>query len=110
MSSRNQGVIQLTAAAKAGKSERSVRRIEKREITAGGRTKRTWRSRKDPFAGVWEDEMVPMLEQNADLQPLTLFEHLNKKYPGAYPNLKIAVDDGIKVMGQGEYEVEITGG
>lgn len=86
MSAKNQGHIQLTAAAKAGISERSGRRIEKGEITAGGKAQRTWRTRKDPFTGVWENEIVPMLEHNADFQPLTLFEHLNNKYPGTYPN------------------------
>lgn len=86
MSSRNQGIIQLTAAGKAGISERSGRRIEKGEITAGGKAQGTWQTRQDPFAGVWENEIVPMLEQNTDLQPLTLFEHLNNKYPGTYPN------------------------
>lgn len=89
MSAKNQGHIQLTAAAKAGISERSGRRIEKGEIATGGKAKRTWRTRKDPFASVWEKEIVPMLAQNPDLQPLTLFEHLNKKYPGAYPNSQL---------------------
>lgn len=89
MSAKNQGHTQLAAAAKAGMSERSGRRIEKSEISTGKKAKRAWRTRKDPFACVWDEEIVPMLEQNPDLQPLTLFEHLNKKYPGAYPNSQL---------------------
>ncbi|MCP3965206.1 MAG: IS21 family transposase [Lentisphaerae bacterium] len=89
MSAKNQGYIQPTAAAKAGISERSGRRIEKGEIITGGKPKRTWRTRKDPFGDVWENEIVPMLEQNPKLQPLTLFEQLNKKYPGCYPQSKL---------------------
>ena len=89
MSAKNQGHIQLTAAGKAGISERSGRRIEKGEVTLGRKAKRTWRTRKDPFADVWDEEIVPMLEQNPDLQPLTLFEHLNKKYPETYPNSQL---------------------
>lgn len=89
MSAKNEGHIQLTAAAKAGISERSGRRIEKGELTAGIKSKRHWRTRKDPFAGVWEEDIVPMLEQNIDLQPLTLFDYLNKKYPGKFPQSKL---------------------
>lgn len=84
MSTKKEGYIQLTAAAKAGISERSGRRIEKGEIIPGIKAKRHWRTRKDPFAGVWESEIVPMLEEKFKLQPLTLFEHLNKKYPGKF--------------------------
>jgi len=84
MSAKNEGHIQLTAAAKAGISERSGRRIEKAEITPGVKTKRPWRTRKDSFAGVWESEIVAILEQNFELQPLTLFEYLNGKYPGKF--------------------------
>lgn len=84
MSAKNEGHIQLTAAAKAGISERSGRRIEKEEITPGVKTKRPWRTRKDSFAGVWESEIVAVLEQNFELQPLTLFEYLNGKYPGKF--------------------------
>lgn len=85
MLERNKGNLQVTAAAKAGISERSGRRIEQGGITPGVKAKRNWRTRKDPFAGVWESEIVPMLEENDDFQPLTLFEHLNMKYPGKYP-------------------------
>ncbi len=84
MSSRKEGCNQLTAAAKAGISNRSGRRIEKGEIISGIKAKRHWRTREDPFAGVWKSEIVPMLEESFELQPLTLFEHLNKKYPGRF--------------------------
>jgi len=89
MSAKNEGYIQVTAAAKAGISDRSGRRIEKGETTPGVKTKRHWRTRKDPFAGVWESEIVPMLEQHFELQPLTLFEHLNRKYPGEFQRSKL---------------------
>lgn len=89
MSAINEGEIQHIAAAKAGISERSGRRIEKGEIPSGGRAKRHWRTRKDPFAGIWDSEIVPMLEINDELQPLTLFEHITKKFPGKYPQSKL---------------------
>jgi len=89
MSEKNKGNPQDTAAAKAGISSRSGRRIENGEITPGVKAKRNWRTRQDSFADVWESEIVPLLEENNQLQPLTLFEHLNKKFPGRYHQSQI---------------------
>jgi len=86
MSARNKEHTQATASAKAGISERSGRRIEKFEVTIEDNPKRHWRTRIDPFSEVWESEVVPMLEKHFELQPLTLFDHLNKTYPGKYQN------------------------
>jgi len=89
MSARSKGTIQITAAAKAGISERSGRRIENGNISQGDKPIRHWRTRKDHFKGVWENEVVPMLEQNATLQPLTLFEHFAGKYPEKFQRSKL---------------------
>ncbi len=88
MSLRNQGKLQITAAAKAGISESSARRIEKGEILPTQKAKRHWSTRKDPFSDIWESEIVPMLSKDPDLQPKTLFEYLQDKYPGKYQNSK----------------------
>ena len=47
MQTRNDGKKQVTAAAKAGMSERSGRRIEKGELQPGGKQQRHWRTRVD---------------------------------------------------------------
>lgn len=88
MSLRNQDKEQITAAAKAGISESSGRRIEKGKIVPGPNPKRHWRTRKDPFSDVWESEIVPMLSKKPELQPRTLFEYLQKQHPGEFPNSK----------------------
>lgn len=88
MSLRTQGKQQITAAAMMGISERSGRRIEKGEILPDQKSKRHWRTRKDPFAEIWESEIIPKLSTTPDLQPKTLFEHLQKEYPGKYDNSK----------------------
>jgi len=75
MTGRSKGDIQITAAAKAGISECSGRRIENGNSPQEDKPMRHRRTRKDHFKGVWENEVVPMLQQNAELQPLTLFEH-----------------------------------
>ncbi len=84
MNTRNKGHTQLTAAAKAGFSERTARRIDHGDITTEGHSSRHWRTRKDPLADVWESELLPMLEQEPTLLPMTLFEHLCDQYPGHY--------------------------
>lgn len=89
MNTKNKGYNQQTASAKAGISERSGRRIEKGEITPGDKPIRHWRTRKDPFKNVWKNEVVPMLEENFKLQPLTLFEHFAIKYPKDFQNSKL---------------------
>ena len=84
MNSREQGLTQETAAAKGGMSVRSGRRIEKGTHQPARGRPHDWRTRADPLAGVWEQELVPMLEEQPQLQALTLLEHLQQQYPGQY--------------------------
>jgi hypothetical protein len=44
---------------------------------------RDWRTREDPFEAVWE-EAVEFLEGNAGLEAKTIFEHLQRTYPGQF--------------------------
>ncbi len=44
---------------------------------------RDWRTREDPFEGVW-DEAVEFLECNSGLEAKTIFEHLQRTYPGRF--------------------------
>ena len=46
---------------------------------------RTYRTRIDPFAGVW-DEVQSRLEAEPRLQAKTLFQWLQDSYPGLYPD------------------------
>jgi transposase InsO family protein len=84
MSQRKQGKTQTTAAAKAGISESTGRRIECGS-TGPGRRERHWRTRTDPFAKVW-DEVDAQLRRDPRLQALTLLEWLQEQHPGAYPD------------------------
>ena len=83
MESREAGCQQEAAAAKAGISTRSGRRIEKGEHQPCKHRPR-WRSRPDPLEAVWESELEPMLRREPKLKPMTLFIYLQKKYPGEY--------------------------
>lgn len=86
MSTRASGKRQITAAAKGGISERTGRRIERGEAGNESSLQRHWRTRKDPFEGVWETELLALLEQHATLQAKTLLEVLQERYPGRYPD------------------------
>jgi hypothetical protein len=86
MSTRETGHTQVTAAAKAGVSERTARRLERRGRLAGQVKKRDWRTRPDPFEEVWGSELVPLLEAHPSVPGITLLEALQERYPGGYPD------------------------
>ncbi|WP_163561018.1 IS21 family transposase [Halomonas sp. NO4] len=86
MSQRQQGQTQEVAAAKAGLSVRTARRLERRAESPEPPAPRHWRTRPDPFAGVWEETLVPQLATTPDLQALTLLEWLQEQHPGQYPD------------------------
>jgi hypothetical protein len=46
---------------------------------------RTYRTRTDPLATVWHAELLPLLQQNPTLRPITLWEYLQQQYPNQYP-------------------------
>lgn len=84
MRAREQGCTQPQSAVIAGFSERSGRRIESGERAPNLGEERSWRTRPDPLAGVWESELEPMLKQEPRLEAMTLYEYLVEKYPGQY--------------------------
>ena len=60
--------------------------IPARSMTAREMQERhTWRTRPDPFADTWE-EIRQLLLAEPELQPKTLFEHLQRTYPGHFPD------------------------
>ncbi len=81
---RRKRLSQTAAAAKTGISERSARRIERIEALPSQRPERQWRTRQDPLAGVWDDEVVPLLQADSALNSVTLLEELQRRYPGEY--------------------------
>ncbi len=69
---------QGASAAKAGLSVRTARRVEQATALPSRRGPRTWRTREDPLAAVWEAEAVPLLERDAQLNAVTLLAELRK--------------------------------
>lgn len=86
---RNNGKTQRTAAAIAGISERTGRRIEKGELKLPSQRKRDWRTHPDDFHEVWTSEIVPMLMKNPHHNASVLFRYLQEKYPDRYSESKL---------------------
>jgi hypothetical protein len=88
MSSRREGYTQSASALRAGISERSGRDIEggRREVC----NSKSWRTRPDPFAEVWDNELRVMLEEEPALSPTTLLEYLQDQHGAdVYPNNRL---------------------
>ena len=73
---------QELAAAKAGMSKRSARRIEHDRTLPSQKLRRYWRSRCDPFAAVWESEIVPLLQSAPRLMAITILRKLQEEHAG----------------------------
>lgn len=85
MSKRKQHSQEI-AAAKAGISVRSARRIEGDARLPPQKPRRYWRSRPDPLTDVWDTEVVPMLKSEPRLQAITILRKLQDDHPGQYPD------------------------
>lgn len=85
MNLRLQGARQDTAAACAGFCVRTAYRIEHQIHQPRSPMPRTYRTRPDPLATIWHAELLPLLQQNPTLRPITLWEYLQQKYPEQYP-------------------------
>jgi hypothetical protein len=77
---------QVLAAAKAGISERSARRIDGAVVLPSQTPRRYWRSRADPFVEVWDTEIVPLLKSAPKLMAITLLRKLQDDHPERFPD------------------------
>jgi transposase InsO family protein len=84
MENRKGGDLQSTAAAKAGISTRSAKRLEKGAYIKQHHPK--YGSPSDPFAKVWKTQLIPLLERDPLLSPITLMRDLQERYPNEYPD------------------------
>ena len=74
------------AAAKSGMDAKTARKYERLgQLPSEIRCEHTWRTRADPFVEVWP-EVRTQLESNPGLEAKTIFEYLQRTYPGRYCN------------------------
>lgn len=72
------------AAAKAGMDSKTARKYRQaRRLPSEMKVEHDWRTRQDSFEEVWEEVEV-MLQASAGLEAKTLFEYLQRKYPGRF--------------------------
>jgi len=82
MRERNAGSSQQKSADIAGLSDRTARRLDHCGTAAKG--PRTYRTREDAFAAVWESFVVPLLNSTKPLQAKMMFVALQRKFPYLY--------------------------
>ena len=80
---------QRTAAARAGFSERTARRVEADPRLPSQRKPKRGRTVPDPLEAVWEPIILPILERDASVQAVTLLRHLQLQDPEAFPDDRV---------------------
>ena len=77
---------QETAAAQAGMSVRSARKWQSGLLPPATKPEHRWRTQPDPFDGVWEDEIDPLLRGGpaGKLKATTIIDWLEEQYPGRF--------------------------
>lgn len=69
------------AAAKASISRATGYRIEANSVRPSQSTKSRGSRRPDPLAGIFDEEVVPILEKTPDIRPIAVFDELLRRHP-----------------------------
>jgi hypothetical protein len=79
-----EGLPLSTLAAKAGMDVKTARKyLKSGRLPSQMKAPRDWRTREDPFAGIWP-EVEALLKEAPGLQALTIFQDLQRRYPGRF--------------------------
>ena len=90
---------QTTAAAMAGVSVATGRRIERHPRPPSSRREgRDYRTRPDPLEGLWDEEIVSMLEAAPALRPITILRELARRHPETRQCLAEAPTGGVPAL------------
>ncbi|MFG6101425.1 hypothetical protein U2F10_04165 [Leptothoe sp. EHU-05/26/07-4] len=87
MNARKLGLTQSDSSEIAEISERTGQRIDGGDHRSNRASVVNPGPIRDPLAGVWTEELEPMLRREPRLKPTTLFEYLEEHYPGKYPRV-----------------------
>ena len=81
-----EGRTQEAAAASAGMSMRSARKWRTGPYPSQVHKPHWWRNRPDPFAGVFDEEVAPLLaaDERAVLRARTVLAELERRHPGRF--------------------------
>jgi hypothetical protein len=84
------------AAAKAGLSSSSAYRIDQDPRLPSIKKAPRGRRRSDPLEGLWDEEIVPMLEAAPGLRPVALFEEMLRRHPDLDPGVRRTLERRIR--------------
>ena len=81
-----EGKSQQASAAASGMSVRTARTWQRGRLPSEKKGKRRWRTRPDPFAGVWAEEVEPLLRSDVEgaLKATTILGWLEERHPGRF--------------------------
>ena len=91
-----QGNTPGAAAAKSGFSTATAYRVEADPRLPTAKKKVRRRRRPDPLAGIFEEELVPLLEKAPDLRPVALFEELMRRHPELGPAVRRTLERRVR--------------
>jgi len=94
MKSRQSNVPAI-AAAKAGFSTATAYRMESDPRLPSQKKSPRGRRRPDPLAGVWDSEIVPMLEGAPGIRAVAIFEEICRREPGIAPGVRRTLERRI---------------
>ena len=89
-------LTQVAAAARAGNRERSAGRID---ALPSQREARRWRTLEDPLSGVWDAEVVPLLQTDVLLNAVKLLEELQRRHGDDGPSGSTPAGSGPAAAG-----------
>jgi transposase InsO family protein len=90
-----QSHVPTIAAAKAGFSTATAYRIEADPRLPSQKKKRRGRRRADPLAGVWDSEIMPMLEAAPGIRAVAVFEEICRRDPAISPGIRRTLERRI---------------
>jgi len=84
------------AAAKSGFSTATGYRIEADPRLPSQKKKPRGRRRPDPLDGIWESDVVPMLEAAPSLRPVAVFDEIRRRHPDISPGIRRTLERRIR--------------
>lgn len=84
------------AAAKAGFGRSTAYRIEQDPRLPSAKKAPRGRRRPDPLEGLWDEEIVPMLEAAPSLRPVAVFEEICRRHPDLDPGIRRTLERRIR--------------
>ena len=84
------------AAAKAAISTASAYRIEADPRLPSQKRTVRGRRRPDPLAGIFAEEVVPLLEREPQLRTVTIFEELLRRHPELRPSVRRTLERRVR--------------